>query len=123
MFLSHYDGTRANSEMTIQFATFLFLGHLLVVFNVAQSCSCALSDFQVRYYENLKRGAPFSEAFVVLSWLRNTGPVQQPGSGLKIQPSFGQKRVYKLRVTRVYADCAPMVPYYTFAVSSTSSAA
>ena len=95
----------------------LVLALVALTFIHAESCSCALDDFQHSYYSSQKRGAPFSFATVLSSSIL---PTESPkiGSPGVISFPFNQKWLFKLRVTKVFDDCTPEVPYEATAISS-----
>lgn len=83
-----------------------------LTFETSNACTCAAEDFQDAYYRHQKRGTPFSIATVLSSTVNPPTKPQSPSS-------INQKRIYKLSVKKVFADCAPPVPYKATAVTST----
>lgn len=100
----------ANSHLASLVAVVL----LAVTITNVRACTCAQEDFQTVYYRNIQRGTPFSIATVLSSKVSPPTP-----SGSNVLPPFNQKRIYKVEVSKVYADCAPAVPYKSYAITST----
>ncbi len=99
---------------------------LLVLLTLAlvkvDACTCATEDLLRRYYFNQQQGTPFTVATVQSSGVTPSSPAR-PGDQFDPfdgpLPPFNQNRIFKLRIRKVFANCAPPVPYLATAISST----
>lgn len=96
------------SPISVVFATIVMLLTIR-----ANACTCVRSTFPTKFFAAEKAGAPLSEAKVLFTFLSPVAPGDNPDLQLRT-------RWYFLQVNKVYTGCAPKMPHFAVARSSTT---